>query len=391
MSVSAGHQAVRAEFREFTDRVVAPYAEDFHRDQHTPDAVIKALADRGYLGLPIPEEFGGGGGDAVTVGLLATELGRACSSVRSLFTVHTMVAHAIARWGSGAQRQRWLPLLATGERIGAFALSEPEVGSDAAGVTTRAVPDGRGWLLRGRKKWITYGQIADVFLVIGRTEQGPTAFLVERDTEGLTTEPITELMGIRASMTAEVRLDGCTVADENLLGRPGLGVSHIAGAALDLGRYTVAWGCLGIIDACLTASVGYAGGREQFGAPLKEHQLVRQMISRMFTDHRAAELLCLDAARLRDQRAPDALAATSLAKYFASTAAVRCASDAVQIHGANGCAAGHPVRRHYGDAKVMEIIEGSSQIHEINLAEYAFQEFSPGRHRPAPAAERSGI
>ncbi|MGX1760968.1 acyl-CoA dehydrogenase family protein [Streptomyces lydicus] len=382
------HAQARDDFRKFTDQHIAPYADAFHREERTPDTVIKALADSGLLGLSVPEAYGGGGRDAVTLGLLAAELGRACSSVRSLLTVHTMVAYAITRWGSRAQKETWLPRLANGTCVGALALSEPEVGSDASSVSTSAVPDGTEWLLRGHKRWITYGHVADLFLVIGRTAEGPTAFLVERDTPGLDTELITGLVGIRASMTADVRLDRCRLAAGNLLGRPGFGVSHVAGAALDLGRYTVAWGCLGIIDACLQASVDYATGRMQFGIPIKDHQLVRRMISRMYTDRQAAELLCREAGRLRDERDPAALAATSTAKYFAATAAVRCASDAVQIHGANGCGPGYPVSRFHGDAKVMEIIEGSTQIHEVGLAEYAFQEFAAGRRQP-PRTEAS--
>lgn len=375
--VASNGTDARAEFREFTDRHVTPFADAWHRAQRTPPELVSTLAESGYLGLLVPREFGGGGGDAVTLGLLAGELGRACSSVRSLLTVHTMVAHAIGRWGSRAQKETWLPLLAAGDRIGALAQSEPGAGSDASGVRTEIRATDDGWVVNGHKKWITYGATADLFLVVGRTDEGPTALLVERGTPGLRTELITDLIGIRASMTADVYFEDCVVPRENLVGRPGLGVSHVTGAALDLGRYTVGWGCVGILDACVEASVAYAGSREQFGSLIKEHQLVRQMISNMFTESRAARLLCLEAGRLRDQRDPGALGATSLAKYFASRAAVRAAADAVQVHGANGCGADYPVQRYLGDAKIMEIIEGSSQLHQVGLAEYAFQEHAP--------------
>ncbi|MFF5449606.1 acyl-CoA dehydrogenase family protein [Streptomyces sp. NPDC012888] len=382
MPPARGHAEARAEFREFADRVVAPVADGIHRAQHTPPELVRALAERGYLGLAVPREYGGGGGDAVTLGLLAGELGRVCSSLRSLLTVHTMVAHAIGRWGSRAQKEAWLPRLAAGERIAALAVSEPGAGSDASGVTsTLTAADGGGWRLDGHKKWITYGHVADVFLTVGRSEEGPTAVLLERGTPGLETSLITDLIGIRASMTADVRFTDSPVPAENVLARPGLGVSHVVGAALDLGRYTVGWGCVGILDACLEASVEYAGRREQFGSLIKEHQLVRRMISDMYTDARAARLLCTDAGRLRDERDPGSLAATSLAKYFASRAAVRAATDAVQIHGANGCGSDYPVQRYLGDAKIMEIIEGSSQLHQVGLAEYAFQDSALGRTR----------
>ncbi|MET9499264.1 acyl-CoA dehydrogenase family protein [Streptomyces sp. NPDC006552] len=376
-ALTADQEQARKDFRAFADRHIVPYAAAWHRDQRTPPELVRLLADEGLLGLSVPEEYGGGGCDAVTLGLLAAELGRACSSVRSLLTVHTMVAHAIARWGSRESKRTWLPRLARGERVAALAVSEPGAGSDAAAVSTRLVRDGDDWLVHGHKKWITYGESAGLFLVVGRAEEGPTALLVERDTPGLRTELIEDMIGIRASMTAHVYLDGCRVPGANLLARPGLGVSHVTGAALDLGRYTVGWGCVGILDACLEASVDYAGRREQFGSLIKDHQLVRRMISDMYTSAQAARLLSLEAARLRDEHHPGALAATSTAKYFAATAAGRAAADAVQIHGANGCGPDYPVQRLLGDSRVMEVIEGSAQLHQVGLAEYAFQERAP--------------
>ncbi|MGQ5640567.1 MULTISPECIES: acyl-CoA dehydrogenase family protein [unclassified Streptomyces] len=380
-ALTAEQQQARKEFRAFADRHIAPHADAWHRAQRTPPETIRLLADEGLLGLPVPRAYGGGGCDAVTLGLLAAELGRACSSVRSLLTVHTMVAHAIARWGGRELKETWLPRLARGERIAALAVSEPGAGSDAAGVTTRLTRDGDDWVADGHKKWITYGETADLFLVLGRSEEGPTALLVERDTPGLRTELIEDMIGIRASMTANVYLEGCRIPGGNLLARPGLGVSHVVGAALDLGRYTVGWGCVGILDACLEASVDYAGRREQFGSLIKDHQLVRRLISDMYTHARAARLLCLEAGRLRDERDPGALAATSTAKYFAATAAGRAAADAVQLHGANGCSSDYPVQRLLGDSRVMEIIEGSAQLHQVGLAEYAFQERAPRSSR----------
>ncbi|WP_394836546.1 acyl-CoA dehydrogenase family protein [Pendulispora rubella] len=382
------HTAAQAEFQEFVDQHIAPFADEFHRAQRTPPELVRTLAERGLLGLSISKEFGGGGRDAITLGILAGTIGRACSSVRSLLTVHTMVAHAISRWGSRAQKETWLPKLATGERIGALALSEPNAGSDAKSVATRISPDGSDWRIDGHKSWITYGETATLFLVVGRTEEGPTAFLVERETPGLSTELITDLIGIRASMTASVRFDGCRVPEKNLLGRRGLGVSQVASTALDLGRYTVAWGSVGILEACLEASIAYANQRETFGSPIKDHQLIRRMITNIFTDFRAAKLLCLEAGRLRDAKNPGALEAASVAKYFASTAAVRAASDALQIHGANGCSADYPLQRYLGDAKIMEIIEGSTQIQQVTLAEYAYQAYAGVRSRGGDAPWR---
>ncbi|WP_437621824.1 acyl-CoA dehydrogenase family protein [Sorangium sp. So ce1151] len=388
MGLTPEHLAAEAEFQQFVDQHVVPFADEFHRTQRTPPEVVRTLSERGYLGLSIPKQFGGGGRDAITLGLLAGALGRGCSSLRSLLTVHTMVAHAIWRWGTQAQKEAWLPKLASGTRLGALALSEPNAGSDAKSVATRISEDGESFVLDGHKTWTTYGEIATLFLLIGRTQEGPTALLVERETAGLRTELITDLIGVRASMTASVRLDGCRVPKENLLGRRALGVSHVASAALDLGRYTVAWGCVGILDACLQASVAYTNQRKQFDVLLKEHQLVRCMVSDMLTDFRAAKLLCLEAGRLRDAKDPGALEAASIAKYFASTAAMRAASNAVQIYGANGCSGDYPLQRYLGDAKVMEIIEGSTQIQQVTLAEYAYQEYAGARVRGGTARWR---
>lgn len=369
------YSEARAAFRAFAEREIAPIASAMHERQETPRELVHKLAEVGYLGLSLPETFGGGGKDWLTLGWLANELGRVCSSVRSLLAVHSIVSHAVLRWGTREQKQTWLPKFASGAALAAIALSEPLIGSDAKNVKTQAKREGSEFVLNGEKKWITYGQTADVFLVFAQTEGGPTAFLVERDRPGVRTEPILGLMGIRASMTARVFFEDCRIPAENVVGRVGLGFSHVASAALDSGRYTVAWGAVGILEACVEACVKYTKTREQFGVALKEHQLVRRLVTDMYTNHRAAKLLCIEAGRLRDAKDPQAFAATSVAKYFASTAAVRAADDAVQLHGANGCSSEYPLQRYLGDAKILEIIEGSTQIQQITIAEYAYQDF----------------
>ncbi|HEX8500623.1 MAG TPA: acyl-CoA dehydrogenase family protein [Pyrinomonadaceae bacterium] len=363
----------RADFRAFADAHVAPFADGFDREERLPRGVIEETARRGYLGATLPEAYGGGAMSMVTYGLLNEEIGRGCSSLRSLLTVHGMVAHAVARWGSKELRARWLARLAAGERLAAFALTEPDVGSDARAVETSARPSQGAYVLTGRKRWVTFGQIADLFLVFAQCEGRPVALLVERDTPGLSIEPIKGMLGVRASMLAELSFEDCRVPRENLVGREGFGFSHVASAALDLGRYTVAWGCVGIAQACLEASLAYAGARRQFGALIKEHQLVRRMLTDMLTDVKAARLLCLRAGALRDAGAPEAIMETSVAKYFASGAAARAASDAVQIQGARGCSGESPVQRFMRDAKIMEVIEGSTQMQQITIAEYGYQ------------------
>lgn len=393
IGLSPQQAEAQAQFREFVDREIAPAADDWHYQQRTPPEMIKRLTDRGYFGLSLPPDFGGGGRDMVTLGLLMEEVGRGCSSLRSLLTVHSMVAHAIARWGTRAQKERWLPRLASGQTVAAFALSEPGVGSDAKSIATAAAAISDGFTLNGEKKWITYGQTADLFLVFAQCDGQPASFLVERGTAGLTTLPIFDLLGLRASMTARVLLADCRIPKENLLGRIGFGISHVAGLALDLGRSHVAWGCVGIAQACADASILYTHNRSQFGALLKDHQLVRQMISDMLTSVAAARLLCLNASRLREALDPQALAATAMAKYFSAKAAMEAAINTVQIHGANGCSREHSAPRYLGDAKIMELIEGSNQIQQLTIAEYGYQEYGGlqrrGLHRRADTKEQS--
>jgi alkylation response protein AidB-like acyl-CoA dehydrogenase len=285
-----------------------------------------------------------------------------------------MVASAILRWGRPHQKEYWLPRLASGESIGAFALTEPSVGSDAKHIETLAEQQGDAYLLSGRKKWITFGQIADIFLVFARCDDKPISFLVERERPGLEIGPLRGLLGTRASMLAEMRLDACRMPQENMIGGLGFGFAAVALTALDLGRYSVATGCVGIGQACLEACLQYTSQRRQFGVLLQEHQLVREMVANMATNVKAARLLCYHAGYLHDSNAPTATAETLVAKYFASTMAMRTASDAVQIHGANGCSGEYPVQRYLRDAKVMEIIEGSSQMQQLMISKNAYLE-----------------
>jgi glutaryl-CoA dehydrogenase (non-decarboxylating) len=375
LELSAEQRAARDEFRAFAAAEIAPHAGRWDRDEAIPRETIGRLRDRGYLGSIVSPDFSGLGRDPITYGLLTEEIAKGCSSVRSLLTVHDMVAHAVQRWGSREQKERYLPRLARGEILGALALSEPNAGSDAKGIETTAADAGDGWILAGRKKWTTFGQIADLFLVFAKAGDQPAAFLVERETAGLTVRPLHGILGTRAAMLAEIELAGCRVPKENLVGRVGFGISHVAAAALEQGRYSIAWGSVGIAQACLDACRSYAAERRQFGVPLADHQLIRRMLTDMIVEVRAARLLCLRAGWLRGTGDPGAFMETMAAKYFASRVATRAASDAVQIHGANGCSDDYPVGRYLRDAKVMEIIEGSTQIQQITLPKFEFQEF----------------
>ena len=374
LELNPQQRAAREEFRAFVAAEIAPHAGCWDRAAAIPMELVDRLRERGYLGSNVAAEYGGPGRDNVTYGLLTEEIAKGCSSVRSLLTVHDMVAHVIGRWGSPGQRERYLPAMARGEILGAFCLSEPNAGSDAKSVETVARDDGDAWVLDGRKKWTTFGQIAGLFLVLAQLEGKPTAFLVERDLPGVTVRPLSGVTGTRASMLAEIFFAGCRVPKENLIGKPGFGVSAVMSTALDHGRYSVAWGAVGLAQACLDASRAYAAERRQFGVPIADHQLVRRMLTNMIAEVRAARLLCLRAGWLRDTRDPGATGEIWVAKYFASTMATRAALDAVQIHGANGCSEDFPVERYLRDSRVLEIIEGSTQIQQITIPLFELQE-----------------
>jgi len=374
MELSEGQRAFRREVRDFVQEEIAPHAASWDREQAIPPKVVDRLRERGFLGALLPAEVGGSGMDPMTYGLLTEELGKGCSSVRSLLTVHDMVGEAVKRWGGEELRASVLPDIARGERLCAFALSEPEVGSDAKSVATEARPDGDGFTLHGVKRWITFGCIADLFLVIARAEKGVVAFLVDGDTPGLERAPIEGVTGTRAALLAELRLDGCRVGRDRMVGRPGFGFTHVAATALDQGRYSVAWGAVGIAQACLDASLAYTAQRRQFDVPIADHQLVRAKLTDMIVGVRAARLVCLRAGYLRAQGDPGATAETLGAKYLASTTATRVANDAVQLHGAIGLTDGCPVGRYLRDARVTEVIEGSTQIQQVLIAKYPIQE-----------------
>jgi len=374
MELSEGQRAFRREVRDFVQEEIAPHAASWDREQAIPPKVVDRLRERGFLGALLPAEVGGSGMDPMTYGLLTEELGKGCSSVRSLLTVHDMVGEAVKRWGGEELRASVLPDIARGERLCAFALSEPEVGSDAKSVATEARPDGDGFTLHGVKRWITFGCIADLFLVIARAEKGVVAFLVDGDTPGLERAPIEGVTGTRAALLAELRLDGCRVGRDRMVGRPGFGFTHVAATALDQGRYSVAWGAVGIAQACLDASLAHTAQRRQFDVPIADHQLVRAKLTDMIVGVRAARLVCLRAGYLRAQGDPGATAETLGAKYLASTTATRVANDAVQLHGAIGLTDGCPVGRYLRDARVTEVIEGSTQIQQVLIAKYPIQE-----------------
>ncbi len=377
---------LRAEFREFAATEIAPHAAAVDRDEQYPDSLLEKVAQRGYLAPWLSERNGGRDFDALSLGLLHEEIGTVCTATRSLLTAHGMVVQALDRWGQDGRKSELLGGLASGGKIGAFALTEPNIGSDAANPQTVARKVDGGYRLNGEKRWITFAQRADVFLILAAVEDKPAAFIVTRDNPGLTVEPMEGLMGARGAMLASLKLDDCHVEDADLLGKVGFGFTMVAASALDLGRYSIAWGCTGLLRACMEATVAYTSEREQFGVELRKHQLVAQKITHMMTAYRCADLLCRRAAMLRERRDHTAVQETMIAKYYASTAAMQVANDAVQLHGANGVSDEYPVARFFRDAKIMEIIEGSTQILEMVIARFAQTEAAPVVPDTQPAA-----
>ncbi|MEW1655409.1 acyl-CoA dehydrogenase family protein [Streptomyces sp. NPDC093707] len=362
--------AVRRLAADFTDREIAPHAAAWDRAEQVDPGIVRALGDLGFLGLTLPEEYGGSGGDHLAYALVTEELGRGDSAVRGIVSVSLgLVAKTVAAWGDEEQKRTWLPRLASGAALGCFGLTEPGTGSDAAALATRAVRDGAGgdWVLDGSKMFITNGTVADVVLLFARTggpgHKGISAFLIPADTPGLTCRPIHGKLGLRGQATAELVLEGVRVPAGAMLGPEGKGFS-VAMSALAKGRMSVAAGCVGIAQAALDAALGYAGQREQFGAPIAGRQLVQELISDIAVDVDAARLLTWRVADLIDRGRPFATEA-SKAKLFASEAAVRAAGNALQVFGGYGYIDEYPVGKLLRDARVMTLYEGTSQIQKL--------------------------
>lgn len=373
LSLTEEQTARQAEFRAFADEEIAPHADLHDREERLTEGVIRKMAAQGCLGAVVPTSFGGQAMDAITFGLLNEEVGRACSAARGLITVQNMAARVLDRWGSDEQKQRWLPDLAAGRKIAAFALTEPEHGSDAANIQATAEETDDGFVISGDKRWISYGQIADVFLVFAQAAGRPSAFLLERDTPGLTIEPMKGLLGARGSMLAELRLTDCRVPGENLVGNLGFGLVPVAFTALDVGRYSIAWGAVGLAQACLDSSIQYTKRRKQFGARLRDHQLIKRMIADMMVEITAARLVCYQAGLLSESDGRDSLNNMCMAKYCATNMAVRVANAAVQVHGANGYSRDYPVERCLRDAKVGQMIEGSNEMLQLMISRYGYK------------------
>jgi butyryl-CoA dehydrogenase len=373
LELTAAQRAVQNLARDFAQGRVAPLAREMDERGEMPATLVREMGALGLLGGPLPPEYGGGDWDPLSLALCYEELGRADSSVRGFMTVHTsLVAQCILAWGTREQKEAYLPRLARGDWIGCYCLTEPNAGSDAASMETAALEDGDGYRLSGQKIWITNGGIAQLGIVFATRDRaarhrGICAFLVEIDAPDIRREkmPGREL-GHRASDHAQVRFDDLRVPASALLGAAGEGFK-VAMSALDRGRLGVAAGAVGVAQACLDASVDFAKSRRQFGRRIGDFEMVQAALADMAADVEAARWLVYRAAWLQGQGRP-ATRETSIAKLFATEAAVRAASEAVLLHGGRGYSNEYPVERYYRDIKGLQIYEGTSHIQRIVIA-----------------------
>ncbi len=373
--LSRENQMLQKMVRDFAQKEIVPFIREWDERGSYDPAVVGKMARLGLLGTPIPEEYGGGGMDYLSYVLISEELERADTAFRTLATVHVgLNSLTILQWGTEEQKRRFLVPQAKGEKLAAFGLTEPGAGSDAGAIETTAVRDGDYYVLNGEKLWISLADVADNFLVFATTDRsqkhrGLCAFVVERGMPGLSTGSIHGKLGIRAGNTGSVSFQDVRVPKENMLGEEGEGFK-IAMSALDNGRLSVAGGAVGLIQACIDASVKYANERHTFGQPIGKYQLVQEMIAKMVAGCEAGRLLTYRAAWMKN-KGMRCTRETSLAKWFACDAAMQAALDAVQIHGAYGYTNEFPVERYMRNAKALVIYEGTAQIHTMMQGEYA--------------------
>jgi alkylation response protein AidB-like acyl-CoA dehydrogenase len=352
---------------EFADREVAPYAAELDREDRFPAETFEKMADMGFMGLCVPEEYGGAGTDFLSYVLLVEEISRADAGVGVTLAVHTSAGTLpILMYGDGDQKARWVPDLARGEKIGCFALTEPTTGSDAAAIATRAERVDGGYRLSGHKQWVTNGRVAGAMIVFARAREGVTAFVVGMDAEEISFGKHARKMGVVSATTDDVLLDNVFVPEENRLGEEGRGLS-VALGTLDSGRIGIAAQATGIAEAAFRYAADYAAERTTFGKPIAEHQAVAFKLADMQTKVRAARLLTHEAAWMRDQ-GMRVTEAGARAKLYASQVANEVTYDAVQILGGYGYMKDHPVERYYRDARVTEIYEGTSEIQRLVIS-----------------------
>jgi len=372
MELTEAQALIRDTARRFAREALAPNAARWDRDALFPAEALRAMAELGFMGMLVPEEWGGAAADHVAYALALEEIAAGDGACSTIMSVHNSVAcMPILRFGSDAQKQRFLGKLARGEMLGCFCLTEPQAGSDAGAIQTRARRDGNHWVLDGTKQFITSGQHADLAIVFAITDpakgkKGMSAFLVPTDTPGWIVARLEHKLGQRASDTAQIRLDAVRLTPDLMLGQEGEGY-RIALANLEGGRIGIAAQSVGMARAAYEAALAYAKDRQSFGKPIIQHQAVAFRLADMATRIEAARLLTLNAARLRDAGQP-CLTEACMAKLFASEMAETVCSDAIQIHGGYGYLQGFPVERIYRDVRVCQIYEGTSDVQRLVIA-----------------------
>jgi len=373
-SLSAEQKMIKESVRKFAAEQILPHSRQWDHDGKFPRELLYKMGELGYLGVPVPEEYGGTGLDYIAEAIVFEEVGYADSSVRTTLSVQmSLVELTIMKWGTEEQKQTYLPKLCSGEWLGCFGLTEPNAGSDAANIATTAKRDGDGWLLNGQKVWISNGTWADVAIIFAQTEpgsksRGMVAFLVETDTAGFTSRKMTGKLGLKASDTGELFLDNVRVADSARLGAIGDGFK-VAMSALDNGRYGVASGCVGTAQRALDVSVQYAKDRIAFDKPIAGFQLVQDMLAQMAVDVEAARLLVYQAGVVKN-RGEVSTIPVSMAKYFATETAKRNADMAIQIHGGYGFSDEYEPERLWRDCRVASLYEGTSQIQKLIIGRH---------------------
>ncbi|MCH8815185.1 MAG: acyl-CoA dehydrogenase family protein [Chloroflexi bacterium] len=372
MQLTEAQRIVYDTAKRFAAKEIKPHVRERRDDPQFPIDIMRKLADSGLLGGTFPEEYGGGGIDNVSYVLICEAIGAVSPSVfTAALTVQlSLVGTAIERFGTDDQKQTFLPELFAAKRVGAFALSEPNVGSDPAAGELTARKNGDHWTLNGSKFWISNGSLADWIVVFAQTEpgkrhKGMATFLVDGDSAGLERQPIPDKLGLNASDTAALFFDNVEVPSDRLIGDVGAGF-EIAQTSLESGRTSTAACAVGIIQACLDACITYAQQREQWGKPIAAHQLIQEMVAEMATDCEAARLLTIEAARARDEGGP-ATKNVVMAKHFATEAAVRAARNAISLHGGVGYLGEYPVEGLLRDAIGLSLYEGTTQIQKLIL------------------------
>jgi alkylation response protein AidB-like acyl-CoA dehydrogenase len=368
-SLNEEQKMIQDAVRQFARAEILPHSREWDHAGHFPRTLVRQLGELGYLGVPIPEEYGGTGLDYISEAIVFEEVGYADSSVRTTLSVQmSLVELTILKWGTEAQKQQYLPKLCSGEWIGCFGLTEPDAGSDAGNVATLATRDGGDWLLSGQKVWISNGTWADVAIIFAQTQpgskhKGMVAFLVDTRSPGYTARKMTGKLGLRASDTGELFLDSVRVPDSARLGEVGEGFK-IAMSALDNGRFGVASGCVGTAQHALDASVRYAQERIAFSRPIASFQMVQDMLAQMKVNVEAARLLVYQAGWVKNQGQRSTIP-VSMAKYYAAEIAKQNADMAIQVHGGYGYSDEYIPERLWRDCRVASLYEGTSQIQKL--------------------------